>query len=496
MHLNQLFSATALVAATLASAQTTTTPTSSPIPVSPETRAAVRQLIGSVMVDGQAYEYDRQLADTVGPRLTGSDNYLHGAKWAEEQFKSLGLVNVHTETFTMPALWEPATPATGEMTAPRTQRLHIYSTGWSPSTPADGVSGEVVYIANLLPVDKLVADKAKYAGKIVMVDNQSFGEKPALGDLVNALTALKDLGIKGLLIAGSANGTENASALSFDGNISAFPSAQVGLEDELLMKRLLEKGSVTVHFTLNNRVRPTAQVPNVVAEIKGSELPNEVVIIGAHLDSWHPGTGAQDNGTGVATVLESARAIKSLNHAPRRTVRFVLFGGEEQGLIGSTAYAKKHAAEMGSIDAVLISDTGAQPAKGWYVMGREDEDKALTNVEPLLSGLGSNKTSTDAQFIFETDHAGFDVLGVPTLVLWNAVDKYFKLHHQASDTFDSVVEADLDQGVATTVATAYAIADSSQSFAPHLNPEQVQEMLKKANSLDDYNTLKKFNWVP
>ncbi|WP_158794332.1 M28 family metallopeptidase, partial [Granulicella sp. L60] len=181
---------------------------------------------------------------------------------------------------------------------------------------------------------------------------------------------------------------------------------------------------------------------------------------------------------------------------PRRTMRFILFGGEEEGLVGSNAYSKKHLADMPSIDAVLISDTGAQPSKGWYLMGRADEKDALAPIEPLLAGLGSSGTNPDTEFLFETDHAGFDVFGVPTLVLWNDVDKYFKLHHQASDTFDSVVQADLTQGVATTAATAYAIADSAQPFAPHDTPAQVEDMLKKANELDNYKSLKAAGFVP
>src|ERR1700729_3768756 len=111
------------------------------VSVSPETRAAVGQLVGDIMVNGQAYEYDRQLADNIGPRLTGSDNYVHAVSWAVDQFKSLGLTNVHTEPFTMPALWEPDGPATGQIISPRLQNLHIYSIGWSPSTPEGGIKG-------------------------------------------------------------------------------------------------------------------------------------------------------------------------------------------------------------------------------------------------------------------------------------------------------------------------------------------------------------------
>ncbi len=464
--------------------------------VSPETRAAVTKLVGDIMVNGHAYEYDRELADGIGPRLTGSPNYVQAADWAQKQFRSIGLANVHTETFTMPALWEPDVPAAGQIIEPRVQALHIYSAGWSPSTPEDGVLGKVVYLPALLPLEKLEAAKDSLTGKIVLIDNASFGEHPSIGELIKAFTLLNTFKPQAVLLTGHANGGQNADSLTVGGRLANFPVAQIGLEDSSLIKRMLDKGSATVHFSFKNRVRPATEVSNVVAEIPGSEQPNSIVIVGAHLDSWHPATGAQDNGTGVATVLETARAIQSLNRPPRRTLRFILFGGEEQGLVGSTAYAKKHAADMSSIDAVLIADTGSQPSKGWYLMGREDEKQSLTNIEPLLDGLGAGATSADTEFLFETDHAGFDVQGVPTLVLWNSVDKYFRLHHQASDSFDSVVQADLNQGVAVTAATAYAIADSSQAFAPHLDSAGIEEMLKKAKELDNYMALKSLDWVP
>jgi carboxypeptidase Q len=480
---------TAISASALA--QTPAAPT-----VSPETRAAVRNLVGEVLVNGQAYDYDRQLADTIGPRLTGSDNYNHAVTWALDQLRSLGLSNVHTEPFNMPALWEPETPATGQITAPHTQNLHIYSAGWSPSTPDAGISGNIFYVSQFLPIEKLDAIKDKIAGQIVLIDNKSYGEHAAIGDLIKSLARLNTFSPKAVLLTGRANGTQNAGSLSFNGDLSKFPVAQIGLEDELLIKRLLDKGPVTVHFAFKNRIRPATQVQNVIAEIPGRDLPKEFVIVGGHLDSWHPGTGAQDNGTGSATVLDVARSVQALVRPPRRSMRFILFGGEEQGLVGSNAYVKQHTADMPSIDAVLISDSGSQPSKGWYLMGREDEKQSIAPIEPLLAGLGSDKTSTDTEFLFETDHAGFDMLGVPTLVLWNSVDKYFKLHHQASDTFDSVVQPDLTQGVATTAATAYAIADAAQPFAPHDTHTQVEDFLKKANELDNYKALKSLDWVP
>jgi carboxypeptidase Q len=463
--------------------------------VSPDTRTAVRQLIGDIMVDGKAYEYDRQLADNVGPRLTGSDNYVHAVSWAVDQFKSLGLTNVHTEPFTMPALWEPEVLATGHILEPRLQTLHIYSLGWSPSTPEGGIKGNVVYIPHLT-IEGLDSQKDKLKGAIVLIDESSFGDQPTFSQILKALNHLGEFAPQALLLVGGANGIESATALTFDGTISHFPIAQIGLEDELLIKRLLAEGPVTVQFSFRNRIRPATQVNNVVAEITGSELPNEIVIVGGHLDSWHPATGAQDNGTGVATVLDVARAVKALGHPPRRTMRFILFGGEEQGIIGSTSYVRHHIADLPNIDAVLISDTGAEPAKGWYVMGRNDETKSMESIAPLLTGLGSNKTTPSTEFLFQTDHISFDLLGVPTLVLWTSTDKYFKLHHKASDSFDSVVQADLTQGVATVAATAYAIADSAQPFAPHFTPKQIEDMLKEAKQYDDYQFFKSAGVFP
>ena len=473
-----------------------------PAPTAPSvteaTRTAIRRLLGDILLNGQAYEYDRQLADTIGPRLTGSPNYMRAADWAQQHLQELGLANVHTEIWTIPATWEPES-ASGHILTPVDHTLYLYSIGWSPSTPAAGIRGNVLYIPALTSgaLDGLAS---KIKGSIALLEDKSFGEKPTLEQFFSGLDRLRALAPAAILTAGGPNGTETLISLNFSGAIDSIPEAQIGAEDVSLLKRLLDRnpepGAVTVAFTLTNRIRKDVSIPNVIAEIPGTDLASEIVLIGAHLDSWNPGTGAQDNGTGVATVLEAARAIKALGQPPRRTLRFVLFGGEEEGLLGSTAYVRAHRSDLAHIDAVLISDTGAQPAKGWYLMGRNDEQAALKNIDPLLVGLGAGQTTDSTEFIFETDHAAFDVLGVPTLVLWTDTDLYFKLHHKASDTFDAVCEKDLNQGVAVTATTAYALANSPQPFAPHLTPAEVQAFLKKSNNLDEYNFLRKISSLP
>ncbi len=487
------FVAFLLLAPVLALAQTPA-PTAT-LSVSPETRDAVRQMIGDGVLNGKAYEYDGHLADRIGPRLTGSANYMAAAEWSVQEFKSLGLANAHTEDWTIPTTWEPKIAATGQIMEPVAHTLHIYSIGWSPSTPPQGVQGPVVYVKSLA-LDALDAQKAQLAGKIALVDSASYGEKSTISSVYQGLDRLQSIGPAAILLTGIANGEESMMSISLGGAVSTIPAAQLGREDSMLMKRLLEHGSVTMQFSMANTIRKDVKIPNVVAEIRGSEVPDEIVIVGAHLDSWQPGTGAQDNGTGVATVMEVARAIQALHRAPRRTIRFVLFGGEEEGLLGSTAYVKQHMAEMPKIDAVLVADSGSEPARGWYLMGREDEKNPLAALKPLLSGLGADGASSDNGFIFQTDHSGFDMLGVPSLVLWNDMDKYFPLHHKASDTFDSVVEKDLTQDAVVTAVTSYVIADSKESFAAHLTPAEMKTILEKASLLDGYNYLKSMGMLP
>ena len=469
--------------------------TAGALTISPDTRTAERQLIGDTLLNGQAYEYDRELADTIGPRLTGSENFQKAVSWGVRQFKELGLSNVHTEEWTIPATWEPEVAAAGNIVAPVDHILHIVSLGWSPSTPPGGVTGKVVYIKELTPA-KLDEQKADLTGAIVLLDRASLGEKPKLDAILGGVEHLRSLEPLAIVSTGIANGAESMSALGFGGKIASLPQVQIGLEDSLLIKRLLEHGPVTLHFSATNRTSTDVKIANVIAELPGKDPSAGVVLVGAHLDSWQPGTGAQDNGTGVSSVIETARVMKGLNRAPRRTVRFVLFSGEEEGTLGSAAYVRQHAADLDKIDAVLVTDSGSEPAKGWMLMGRDDEKSAVEALRPLLAGLGADGISTDATFAFQTDHAAFEFRGVPVLVLWTGTDKYETLHHKASDTFDSVVQKDLAQGTAAVAVTAYAIADSAQSFGPHLSPADVRSMADKSGNVSTYDYFKANGALP
>lgn len=471
-----------------------TQPQSKAVAVSPDTHAAVTRLTGEILVNGQNYEYDRQLADTIGPRLTASANYERAVEWARQKFTAMGLSNVHTEPFVINAAWEPKSPAVGKMTSPRVQQLHIFSFGWGPSTPDGGIHGDVTYVAHLVPADKL--DAMQVRGKIVLMDRSSVVGNAMAGlapfsQILDSLRKLQQLGALAVLWQGNVNGSESASAFTFNGDVAPLPIAELGKEDALLLKRLLDAGPVRVEFHFENTIRSQVTTENVVAEIKGSQLPDEVVIVGGHLDSWHPGTGAQDNGTGATAVMEIARAVQALGRPPRRTMRFILFGGEEEGLVGSRAYVNAHKDEMSKIDVVLVSDSGSEPAHGFCLMGRGDEQDSIEPYRSLLAGLGGDKTTPDVSTMFQTDHAGFEMQGVPELVLWTDMTKYWQLHHKPSDTFDSVDQHDFTQGVAVLGVAAYAIADSAAPFARHLSRDEVESMLKDVKQYDTYEDMRR-----
>lgn len=477
-----------VLAAPLARTQTTP-PTASPL--DPATNAALIRLGGQIMMAGQAYQADRVLADDIGPRLTGSANYGKAAAWALGQFKTMGLSNVHYDPWEINDAWEPQVWATASILSPHPQRLHLEADGWSPSTPPGGVRGTVYYLGKFTE-DAIKANAAQVKDAVVLIDDDTFkaSEPLRIGKLLDNLALLASEGPRGLLLGvGAVNNAPSMFGLTCcDGTIAPLPVGNVGMEDTLLLRRLLAREPVEVEFSFTNRIRQHVKVNNVVAEIPGTGGSGEYVVVAGHLDSWHLGTGAEDNGTGAATVIAMAQAMKATGIQPRRTIRFILFGGEEEDLLGSIAYVRQHAGEMDKCAAVFVTDTGSEAPKGWYVFGREDEKQALAPIKPLLSALGADGTTDEGRFTFDTDNGPFLIHGVPTYVLWTPLDKYWDLHHKPSDTFDKVNQRDLNLGAAVVGVTALAVADAP-AMLPHLDANQLEDQLQKIKSWDDYQDM-------
>jgi carboxypeptidase Q len=440
-------------------------------------------IAGSILIGGHSLDYLRGLTDGFGERISGSASYQRAAEWAAGQFRATGISDVKLESFTMPNGWERVS-ARARMLAPFDRPLQVRSYGWAPSTPSEGVKGEVIYISHVLAQDRIKAHADKIKGKIVLIDNDSFSQdEPFLDSKYMASKhLLKDLGALAILVRGS---TDNDVTTSWDdtwgGMLEPLPMAEIGMEDGKLLQRLLENGPVTVEYQCENRLSGPVEVNNVVAEIRGREKPDEWVLVGAHLDSWDAGTGAQDNGTGCAMVLEAARALAQLVNAPRRSIRFVLWGGEEQGFLGSLAYIHAHAGDLARCIVAMNTSSGGGHPQGWTIRGNSDLRRAMIPLAQSLTGMGGNGLKEEVSFEELSDWAPFFLKGVPSLDLWADMTHYWDYHHKPSDTFDKVDAHNLALGSAIVAVTAYRIAQQPQAISPHLVQAAVDAVLKKSN---------------
>jgi Zn-dependent M28 family amino/carboxypeptidase len=244
---------------------------------------------------------------------------------------------------------------------------------------------------------------------------------------------------------------------------AAVPSAFMAREDYLYLLRLLDPGTppqleVNLQGSLSGK---PVEVYNTVAEIRGTEKPDEVVILGAHLDSWDLGTGATDNGTGSMAVLEAARALQKLGLKPKRTIRFVLFSGEEQGLNGSKAYVKAHAAELGKVSGVLVHDSGTGKVLTVGLMGNYNAKETMDRLlYPVAEKLGINETSVRSEG--GSDHVPFDQAGVPGFWCVQDPADYDKTHHSQADTLDRVKWDELTEGAQVLAVFAYNVAELAE----------------------------------
>jgi carboxypeptidase Q len=444
---------------------------------SDELKAASSRIAASVLT-GPSMETLKELTDGFGGRVTGTPSYQRSAEWAAEKFRSYGIQNVRLEPFSMASGWQRGA-AHAAILEPVQRTIAVESLGWSSPTPKGGVRGDLVLVDDL-DGDKIKQRAGELKDKIVLFDRSKIfaeGYAKIMGKLNRCYQHFKDAGVIAVVLPDRvSNNALNATTGEWSDHIKPLPVAQIGMEDGAFIRRLMEKGPVRLELDLQDQVSGPMQVSNVVAELKGTDRPDEWILIGAHLDSWDYGTGAQDNGTGSAAVLEVARVLAAAR--PRRTVRFALWGGEEQGLFGSTAYAQAHASELGKCVAVLNTDNGSGHPKGWKVEGRKDVEEAMEPIsKSLLQNLGSELSM---EVSYDTDHGPFMLRGVPALDLLVDMTHYREVHHQAGDTFDKVDGLDFRAGAAIVAVTAYALAQSDRPLGPHLEKPAVGEIIKKA----------------
>lgn len=427
----------------------------------PETAAALRDkaLAGSV-----AYPVLDSLTTEIGPRPVGSPAQRRAMEWGLAKFKSLGFQNVHVEPFTRDA-WVRG-PESAEITAPYPQKLAILGLGGSVPTPAGGVEAPIVLFHTY--ADLLAAPVGALAGKIAVVTQPMTRTQDGWG--YGAVIAMRTEGPSEAAKRGaiaylirSLSTADDRFPHTGDINPAPIPAAALSPADAGLVDRMVARGgTVTLKLKLDSHVAPNAPAWNVVGEIPGRETPDQVIVIGGHLDSWDPGTGAIDDGAGVAITVAAGKLIADLPRAPRRTVRVVLFGSEETGGSGE-AYAAAHKGEVAHIVLAGESDSGGDAIYKLRLPPGGLADPELKGVGQVLSPL---KIILDPGVPEEAgaDIEGLQALGAPILTYYQDTSRYFDTHHSANDVLDRVDAKSLDQNVAAWAALIYAVADSHVDF--------------------------------
>jgi hypothetical protein len=453
-------------------------------PPDPQAQAAAA-ILEEIRNNSELMDNLEYLTDMIGPRVTGTEKTKQASQWTLEMFKKYGLSNPHLEGWQINRAWNRGT-ARARIVTPATHPVTLASAGWSPSTPGF-VRGTVVFV-NARTEEELQQYKGKLKNAIVLAAEpaplpppyeiprspllSAPGGPPAAAANPAAVTNLRRLGQArdaffkaegvGVVLRDSVkeHGLVNMTGIGGEEfNIGPVPTAFVSPEGYRLIWRLMKRGPVEMELEITNGFSGgPVEVYNTVAEIPGTEKPDEVVIIGAHLDSWDLGTGATDNGTGSMAVLEAARALQKLSATlkPRRTIRFVLFTGEEEGLVGSKKYVEAHKAELEKISAVLVHDTGTGRVQAIGMQGNYQAREVMDRVTAPLRAVGLLESSLrNSQ---GTDHASFDPAGVPGFYCIQDPAEYRKTHHTQSDTFDKVWKDDIVQGAQVLAVWAYNVA--------------------------------------
>jgi carboxypeptidase Q len=400
----------------------------------------------------------RELCDGIGGRPTGSPAADRAVDWAAKKFRDVGIQNVSVEPFTAKNLWLPVS-AEAAAVSPVGFNIRIAAAPMSPSTKAP-LEGRLVDVGEATP-EVFAKLGGALKGAIVLVHSSEmktfddlFAEYMRNAVLLEAMRKYQPAAM--LLESTRPRGLLYRHPISLDSNYAPIPTAVISREHAERLARLAEKGEVRVRLSITNKTAPSYESRNVIAEIRGREKPDEIVLIGAHLDSWDLGTGAEDNGVNVAMIIDLARAFHDLGIVPRRTLRFALFTGEEQGMLGSEAYVARHKSELGRFAAMLAFDTGSGHLGGFYLNGREELRKPINDALAAVEGLHATEHTTDA--IDGTDNFDFMISGVPNLVGIQDPIPYLPDYHAESDTFDrvNVREEKMTEAVAAVLLWGFA----------------------------------------
>lgn len=425
-------------------------------PLSETYKDVSTQIISAALADHDGYAKLSYLCDRIGNRLSGSDSLNAAIAWAAAQMKRDGLENVATAAVKVPHWVRGREEA--EMVKPVRHPLTMLGLGGSVGTPPDGITAEVLLVANFDALNAL--GREKVAGKIVLfnVPYEGYG-KTVVYRGAGASRAAR-LGAVAMLIrsVGSlAMQTPHTGALNYSESDPKIPAAAITFEDATLIQRLADTGeAVTVHLYMEAHMLPDADSANVMGEIPGREKPEEIVVMGGHIDSWDVGAGAQDDGSGIIAALEAAVVIKKLGLHPRRTLRVVFWTNEENGGAGGLAYRDMVGAKIHDYVAAIEMDGGAEKPVGFGVSAGGPALVRATEIGRLLGPIGADTIREDG--------GGADIAplmrdGVPGLGLFTVGQHYFDWHHTRTDTVDKINPKEFQECIAAMAVMGFVLAD-------------------------------------
>ena len=439
------------------------------------------KIIENAMGDSPLAENLRRLTDEIGGRVTGTPAAASAVAWGVAAFRDAG-IDVLTEKYTIPATWsEGATHL--EVLSPAPFPVHLVSVAWAAATPGNGLESGVIFTGEGTEAD-FARIGASAKGAILLVHSellrtwddlfQEYRNAPGIISRAKSAGAVAILWMSTrdrMLLYRHSN--------SYYGKIDTLPQAILAREDALRLENFLAAGrSVRVRLDIPNRIGGPTEQENVVAEIRGREKPEEWVLLGAHLDSWELGTGALDNGCNAAMVIEAARDILRTGIRPRRSIRFVLFTGEEQGMLGSWAYARAHRSELDRARGAIIFDAGIGRVTGYMLGGRPEMEDGVREALKPLESWGVTRHVMDAPL--GTDNFDFLVEGVPTLIANQEEANYLPNYHAASDTFDKVDLLQLKTNTAIAAVTAFGVAERATPIGSRQSRAEIESLLKNS----------------
>jgi hypothetical protein len=434
-------------------------------------RATADRLINAALADNDGYSKLAYLCDRIGNRLSGSESLPRAIAWAEETMKHDGLSNVRTIPVKVPHWVRGAESA--RLTAPENKPLHMLGLGMSVATPAGGITGDVVVVSDFEELNKL--GRAGVTGKIVLFNEvyKGYGQTSiyrtggpsragALGAIAVLVRSVTPLAMQ----------IPHTGTLTYDESQPKVPAAAVSVEDALMMARFASQHiSVKVHLEMTAHLEPDADSFDVIGEIPGREHPDEVVVLGGHIDSWDVGRGAQDDGSGIIASLQAVALIRKLGLEPRRTIRVVFWVNEENGGRGGETYRTWAGDHVVNHVAAIEMDGGAEAPRGFgYGAGGEGRGRGnvelsageraslvrLQEIGKLLDRIGAGEMGAGGG---GSDIAPLTRDGVPSLGLRTVGTHYFDWHHTEADTLDKVDPDDFRKCIATLAVMSYVLAD-------------------------------------